>query len=112
MTNYTPELIEKAKIAKSAEELFKFAGENGVELTEEEAKTYFEQLSTVGTVSDDDLNDVAGGSSCPGDEEEAEEEEEEFVSFSCPQCYAMGKIKLSQINCPRCKTQLSGKKMG
>lgn len=33
MTNYTPELIEKAKIAKSAEELFKFAGENGVELT-------------------------------------------------------------------------------
>ena len=111
MNNFTSELITKAKTAANAEELFEIAKANNVELTEEEAKAYFEQLGAGGTVSDDDLNDVAGGSSCPGDEE-AEEEEEEFVSFSCPQCHAMGKIKPSQIYCPRCKTQLSGKKMG
>ena len=37
MTNYTPELIAKARAAKSAEELFELAKANNVELTEEEA---------------------------------------------------------------------------
>ena len=35
MTNVTPEIIEKAKSAKSAEELLALAKANGVELTEE-----------------------------------------------------------------------------
>ena len=65
MKNFTPELIEKAKNAKSAEELLKYAGENGVEITEEEAKTYFAQLNANGAVSDDELDAVAGGGSCP-----------------------------------------------
>ena len=38
---FTPELIEKAKSAKSPEELFALAKENGVELTEESAAAYF-----------------------------------------------------------------------
>ena len=41
---FTPELIEKAKSAKTPEELMALAKENGVELTEESAKAYFEQL--------------------------------------------------------------------
>ena len=65
MKNITPELIAKAKEAKSAEQLLEIAKENGVELTEEEAKTYFAQLGTSGAVSDDDLDAVAGGSDCP-----------------------------------------------
>ena len=65
MKNLTPELIAKAKAAKSAEELFALAKANNVELTEEEAKTYFEQLNANGTVSDDELDAVAGGGSCP-----------------------------------------------
>ena len=64
MTNYTLELIEKAKAAKSAEELFELAQANHIELTEEEAKTYFEQLHTNGAVSDDDLEAVSGGGIC------------------------------------------------
>lgn len=64
MTNITPELIAKAKESKSAEELLAFAKENGVELTEEEAKTYFEQLCVSGPVSDDELDAVAGGFQC------------------------------------------------
>ena len=61
MKNITPELIEKAKAAKSAEELLELAKANDVALTEEEAKTYFEQLNANGVVSDDELEAVAGG---------------------------------------------------
>lgn len=35
------ELLEKAKDAKNAEELVAIAKENGIELTADEAKTYF-----------------------------------------------------------------------
>ena len=64
MTNITPELIAKVKAAESAEELLELAKANNVELTAEEAKTYFEQLHTNGAISDDDLEDVAGGFVC------------------------------------------------
>ena len=43
---FTPELIEKAKSAKTPEELMALAKENGMELTEESAKAYFEQLNS------------------------------------------------------------------
>ena len=74
MKNLTSELIAKAKTAKSAEELLALAKDNNVELTEEDAKTYFEQLNANGAVSDDELDGVAGGSflgiSCPSEDEE------------------------------------------
>ena len=69
MNNLTPELIAKAKVAKSAEELLELAKENGTELTEEEAKTYFAQLNANDAISDDELGAVAGGS-CPGGDDE------------------------------------------
>ena len=65
MKNLTPELIAKAKQAKSAEELLALAKENGIELTAEEANTYFAQLGTSGAVADDDLDAVSGGWDCP-----------------------------------------------
>ena len=61
MKNFPPELIAKAKTAKSAEELLELAKANNVELTETEAKTYFAQLNANGAVSDDELDAVAGG---------------------------------------------------
>ena len=64
MNNFTPELIAKAKAAKSAEELLELAKENSVEITEEEAKTCFEQLHANAEVSDDDLEAVSGGGAC------------------------------------------------
>ena len=64
MMNLTPELIAKAKAAKSAEELLELAKANDVELTAEEAKICFEQLHTSGAVSDDELEAVAGGGIC------------------------------------------------
>ena len=71
MKNLTSELIAKAKAAKSAEELLALAKESGVELTEEEAKTYFAQLNANGALSDDELEVVAGGDglSCPSEED-------------------------------------------
>ena len=64
MTNITYELIEKAKTAKSAEELLAIAKENGVEITEEESKVYFGQLNVSGPLSDDELDSVTGGGIC------------------------------------------------
>ena len=62
MKNFTPEMIEKAKNAKSAEELRAFAKESGVEMTDDEAATYFAQLNPKsGELDDDDLDNVAGG---------------------------------------------------
>jgi hypothetical protein len=61
MTNYTPELLTKARAAKSAEELFELAKANEMEITEEDAKLYFAQLNANGAVADDELDAVAGG---------------------------------------------------
>ena len=55
------ELLEKAKQAGTAEEIFSLAKANGVELTEEDAKEYFEQLHKSGELSDEELDSVAGG---------------------------------------------------
>ena len=85
MTNLTPELIAKAKAAKSAEELLALAEANNVELTEEEAKICFEQLHTNGAVSDDELEAVAGGAIC-----------EFFEDFF------RSRNRLGDSNCPYC----------
>ena len=68
MKNLTSEMIEKAKAAKTAEELLELAKANGVEMTADEAATYFAQLNpTSGELSDDDLDNVAGGAGGCGD---------------------------------------------
>ena len=62
MMNFHTEMIEKAKEAKTAEELYDIAKANGVELTADEAATYFAQLNPKsGELDDDDLDAVAGG---------------------------------------------------
>ena len=68
MKNLKPEMIEKAKAAKSAEELLALAKENNVEMTADEAKSYFAQLNPKsGELDDDDLDAVAGGAGGCGD---------------------------------------------
>ena len=53
------ELIAKAKEAKSAAELLSLAKENNIELTEEQAKTYFAQLNpTTGELDDNKPSEV------------------------------------------------------
>ncbi len=68
MTSLTPEIPEKAKAVKSAEELLAFAKENGMEMTEEQANAYFSQLHpTSGEIADEELENVAGGGCRSGD---------------------------------------------
>ena len=71
MKKLTLELIAKARAAKSAEELIALAKANNLEITETDAKTYFEQLNANGTLSDEELDVVAGG--CGGEGEKKEE---------------------------------------
>lgn len=59
--DFTPELIEKAKQAKSAEELAALAKENGIDISDDEAEEYFERLNNSGELSDDELDNVSGG---------------------------------------------------
>ena len=70
--NFSKELLNKAKAAKSAEELLALAAENGITLTAEEAEAYFTQIhNEVNSLSDaivavEELENVAGGSQCKG----------------------------------------------
>ena len=59
-------LIEKAKSAKTAEELIEFAKAVNIELSAEEATKAFAELHKSGELSDDELDNVAGG--CGGEE--------------------------------------------
>ena len=67
MININEEILAKAKQAKSVEELLTLAKESDVEITTEQAQEIFVRLNQKsGELSDDELNNVAGGS-CDGD---------------------------------------------
>ena len=57
----TKELIEKAKTANTAEELLAMAKAENIDLSEEEAEKAFAELNKTGELSDEELNNVAGG---------------------------------------------------
>ena len=102
MKNYTPEIIEKAKAAKSAEELLEIAKANGVEMTEDEAATYFAQLGPKsGELDDDELDAVAGGACSNGGD-----------SHICPNCNAVLNNAISsqdtmKFKCPSCNAEFA-----
>ena len=62
--NISKELLEKAKAAKSAEELLALAKNEGIELTAEQAAKAFAELNKTGELSDEELDNVSGG--CKG----------------------------------------------
>ena len=55
------ELLEKAKTAKSAEELLAMAKAENIDLSAEGAEKAFAELNKTGELSDEELNNVAGG---------------------------------------------------
>lgn len=59
------ELIEQAKKAASVDEIKTIAKENDLEISDEEAKTVFERFHTSGEISDEELDNVAGGKCVP-----------------------------------------------
>ena len=59
--NISKELLEKAKTAKSAEELLEMAKTENIELSAEEAAKAFAELHKMGELSDEELDNVSGG---------------------------------------------------
>ena len=59
--NISKELLEKAKTAKTAEELIEMARAENIELSAEQAAKAFEKLHKTGELSDEELDNVAGG---------------------------------------------------
>ena len=59
--NISKELLEKAKTAKSAEELLEMAKAENIELSAEQAKEYFATIHASGELSDEELDNVSGG---------------------------------------------------
>ena len=109
MKNLKPEMIEKAKVAKSAEELLALAKENNVEMTADEAATCFVQLNPKsGELSDDDLDNVAGGACART--EQANHAQDAVSNMPCPRCGAVGDWALlhkfkdnTDFYCANCK---------
>ena len=102
MKNLKPEMVEKAKVAKTAEELLEIAKANNVEMTADEATTYFAQLNPKsGELDDDDLDAVAGGA-CSNDGD----------SHICPNCNAVLNNAISsqdtmKFKCPSCNAEFA-----
>ena len=59
--NISKELIEKAKTAKTAEELLEMAKVENIEISAEEAAKAFAELNKTGELSDEELDNVSGG---------------------------------------------------
>ena len=97
------ELILKAKEAKTAEELLVLAKENGVELTEEGANAYFEQLHQSGELSDEELGNVSGGG-CYHDDKLVVPALHYCDSWQCRKC---GKHDHSSLHGHRCDRETS-----
>ena len=109
MTNLTPEMIEKAKAVKSAEELLTLAKENNVEMTADEAAKYFAQLNPKsGELSDDDLDNVAGGAGgCSNDNRVQNGDRVRVITgATCPKCGGtIGHAELDpifEVHCENC----------
>ena len=74
--NISKELIEKAKTAKTAEELLEMAKEESIEMSAEQAAEYFVTIHASGELSDEELDNVAGG--CGGRDYEPSGETPKF----------------------------------
>ncbi|MGN0813044.1 MAG: hypothetical protein ACI4MQ_06025 [Candidatus Coproplasma sp.] len=59
--NISKELLEKAKTAKTSEELLEMAKAENIELSAEQAAKAFAELNKNGELSDEELDNVAGG---------------------------------------------------
>ena len=102
MKNLTPEMIEKAKAAKSAEELLELAKAGGIEMTADEAATYFAQLNPKsGELDDDALDGVAGGCGGSGETYVPDGTIRVTSGQTCPKCGGTeGYVDIPQYTSP------------
>ena len=95
---FDEDLIAKAKQANSIEELMALAKENGYPMDEKEAEFYFKKLHKTGELSDDELDNVAGGGCRPnrcqfcGGDLDAVENHTYPPNLICPYCGQWGDL--------------------
>ena len=95
-TKIDEELIAKAKQVNSVEELMALGKENGYPVNEKEAEFYFGKLHKTGELSDDELDNVAGGGCRPnrckfcGGDLNAVESHLYPPNLTCPYCGCFG----------------------
>ena len=98
------ELLAKARAAKSPEELLALAKENDIGLTEEEAKAYFDQLHPqVGELSDDELDNVAGGACYARIDKTVVSAGHRCPHYFCKHCGGKGLHKRRVGCCAKCR---------
>ena len=95
------ELLEKAQTAKSPEELLEMAKTENIDLSAEEAAKYFAELHKTGELSDEELDNVAGG--CGGEEiTEPKYKEGDLVwisgGFACYTCGRYRAFKVTEVH--------------
>lgn len=91
----TEDLLKKACEAKSPEELLRIAHENGMtDFNEENAKAYFDMLNQHGEISEEELENAAGG--CGG----------QGLSINC-YCPFQWNGDVTFWTCSKCGKQLS-----
>ena len=90
------DMISKAKEAKNVEELLSLAKSNHIVMTEEKAQELFKQLHAEGELSDNELDDVAGGG-CGGVKPKYNVGEIVAVKDSC-KCYYCGVSRVFRVN--------------
>ena len=86
MENFTTEIIEKAKGAKTAHELLELAKAEGINITFDDAKTYFAQLNPEDAELDEDELEGVSGGGC-GDDLPLYTDYSMVQEFFCPKCF-------------------------
>ena len=101
---FSNEMIEKAKTAKTAEELLQMAKAEKIELTEEEAAKAFAELHKMGELSDEELDNVSGGCSSYSPSGKARSRDEVVFLYETGQTVEIyntpfGTTKTARITC-------------
>ena len=103
------ELISRAKKANSPEELMVLVKENGMELSEESAKAYFEKLNRkTGELADSELDNVSGGGCGGGDNADSICMAEGWCTtdYVCDRCGAHGVVyRDGDVYCAGCQAK-------
>lgn len=94
------ELFLKAKAAKSEEALILIAKECGIDLTEESARAYFDQLHKNGELADEELENVSGGG-CQHDGKLVVTHFHRCENWACPDCTYEAHGNYARHRCPR-----------
>ncbi len=96
-------MLEKAKTAKSVEELLEMAKAENIKLSQEQAKEIFERLGSDGELSDEELDSVSGGCGLAV---------ERYYCKSCGSYDVEYSVGFDNWHCRNCRKYMSSSEIG